>query len=48
MRTWRSPMSAASQGAFVDISYIIKNFQVKKLDTLQELWYPSKGVKFFC
>ena len=33
MRTWRSPMSAASQGAFVvipeishsDISYIIKN-----------------------
>ena len=35
MRTWRSPMSAASQGAFVvipeislcDISYIIKKQQ---------------------
>ena len=24
MRTWRSPMSATSQGAFVDISYIIR------------------------
>ena len=24
MRTWRSPMSTTSQGAFVDISYIIR------------------------
>ena len=39
MRTWRSPMSAASQGAFVDIpeislrdiSYIIKKFYPLKL-----------------
>ena len=52
MRTWRSPMSATSQGAFVvipeislyDISYIIKNPRASCLRQRPEGSFVSSGL----
>ena len=38
MRTWRSQMSAASQGTFVDISYIRTKVRITKSEISMRTW----------